>query len=127
MKAIKKRIELKYEIPKEDILIITEKDNTKRLAKANIDVIIIEDDGSRYSMSKNTFENKYDIIDFERCVSKQNEIDFLLNTTDKDITFKSSWGENITAFPGAVIVLENGTFGYAIQQKEFETTYKIKG
>lgn len=127
MKAIKKRIERKYFIPTKDILIITAKDNTQRLAKAGEDVIITEDDGSQYSMSKGTFDKKYDIIDTEFCISKANEIDFVLNTTDKNIVFPASWGEEITAFPGAAIVLENGTFGYAIQEKEFEETYDIQG
>ena len=125
MKAIKKRIRRKYFIPTKDILIITAKDNTQRLAKAGEDVIITEDDGSQYSMSRTTFDKKYDIIDTEFCISKANEIDFVLNTTDKNILFPASWGEQTTAFPGAAIVLENGTFGYAIQAKEFEETYDI--
>ena len=53
MKAIKKQIERKYSIPTKDTLIITAKDNTQRLAKAEEDVIITEDDGSQYSMAKN--------------------------------------------------------------------------
>lgn len=125
MKAIKKQIERKYSIPTKDTLIITTKDNTQRLAKAEEDVIITEDDGSQYSMAKTTFDKKYDIIDDSTCISKSNEIDFVLNTTDKNIVFTASWGELITAFPGAAIVLENGTFGYAIQAKEFEETYSI--
>ena len=127
MKAIKKRIERKYTIPSVDTLVITTKDNTKRLAKALDDVIITEDDGSQYTMSRTTFDKKYDIIDTITCISKANEIDFVLNTTDKNIVFPASWGEQITAFPGAAIVLENGTFGYAIQAKELEETYDIKG
>ena len=126
MKAIKKRIERKYAIPVVDTLVITEKDNTRRLTKAFEDVIITEDDGSQYSMSRTTFDKKYDIIDDSTCISKANEIDFVLNTTDKNIVFPASWGEQITAFPGAAIVLENGTFGYAIQAKEFEETYDIQ-
>lgn len=126
MKAIKKRIERKYFIPTKDTLIITAKDNTQRLAKAGEDVIITEDDGSQYSMSRTTFNKKYDIIDTEFCISKANEIDFVLNKTDKNIVFPASWGEQITAFPGAAVVLENGTFGYAIQAKEFEETYDIQ-
>lgn len=126
MKAIKKRIERKYSIPTEDTLVITAKDNTQRLAKALEDVIITEDDGSQYSMAKTTFDKKYDIIDDSTCISKSNEIDFVLNTTDKNIVFPASWGEQITAFPGAAIVLENGTFGYAIQEKEFKETYDVK-
>lgn len=125
MKAIKKRIERKYYIPTEDTLVITAKDNTQRLAKAGEDIIITEDDGSQYSMAKTTFDKKYDIIDGSTCISKANEIDFVLNTTDKNIIFKASWGEDITAYPGAAIVLENGTFGYAIQAKEFKETYNI--
>lgn len=125
MKAIKKRVERKYSIPTEDILVITAKDNTQRLAKALEDVIITEDDNSQYSMAKTTFDKKYDIINNNTCISKSNEIDFVLNTTDKNIVFTASWGEQITAFPGAAIVLENGTFGYAIQAKEFEKTYSI--
>lgn len=77
-------------------------------------------------MAKTTFDKKYDIIDDSTCISKSNEIDFVLNTTDKNIVFPASWGEQITAFPGAAIVLENGTFGYAIQAKEFKETYDIK-
>ena len=107
MKAIKKRVQRKYEIPAVDTLVVTAKDNTQRLAKAGEDIIITEDD---------------DIT----CISKANEIDFVLNTTDKNIVFPASWGEQITAFPGAAIVLENGTFGYAIQAKEFEETYDVK-
>lgn len=126
MKATKKRIRRKYSIPTKDTLVITPKDETQRLAKALEDVIITEDDGSQYSMSRTTFDKKYDIIDTEFCISKANEIDFVLNTTDKNIVFPASWGEQITAFPGAAIVLENGTFGYAIQAKEFEETYDIQ-
>ena len=125
MKAIKKRIERKYSITTEDTLVVTAKDNTQRLAKAG-DVIITEDDGSQYSMSRETFDKKYDIQDENTCISKANEIDFVLNTTDKNIVFTASWGEQITAFPGAAIVLENGTFGYAIQEKEFKETYVVK-
>lgn len=125
MKAIKKRIERKYSITTEDTLVVTAKDNTQRLAKAG-DVIITEDDGSQYSMSRETFDKKYDIQDGSTCISKANEIDFVLNTTDKNIVFTASWGEQITAFPGAAIVLENGTFGYAIQEKEFKETYDVK-
>ena len=55
MKAIKKRIERKYSITTEDTLVVTAKDNTQRLAKAG-DVIITEDDGSQYSMSRETFD-----------------------------------------------------------------------
>ena len=90
MKATKKRIRRKYFIPTKDILIITAKDNTQRLAKALEDVIITEDDGSQYSMSRTTFDKKYDIIDTETCISKANEIDFVLNTTDKNIVFPAS-------------------------------------
>lgn len=104
---------------------VTAKDNTQRLAKAG-DVIITEDDGSQYSMSRETFDKKYDIQDENTCISKANEIDFVLNTTDKNIVFTASWGEQITAFPGAAIVLENGTFGYAIQEKEFKETYDVQ-
>lgn len=125
MKAIKKRIERKYSITTEDTLVVTAKDNTQRLAKAG-DVIITEDDGSQYSMSRETFDKKYDIQDENTCISKANEIDFVLNTTDKNIVFTASWGEQITAFPGAAIVLENGTFGYAIQEKEFKETYDVQ-
>lgn len=125
MKAIKKRVQRKYSITTEDTLVITTKDNTQRLAKAG-DVIITEDDGSQYSMSRETFDKKYDIQDENTCISKANEIDFVLNTTDKNIVFPASWGEKITAFPGAAIVLENGTFGYAIQEKEFAETYDIQ-
>ena len=125
MKAIKKRIQRKFSIPAEDIMIVTPKDNTQRLAKAFEDVIITEDDGSQYCMSRKTFEAKYDIIDAKTALSKSNEIDFVLNTTDKDITFTASWSEEITAYPGAAIVLENGKFGYAIQAKEFAETYDI--
>lgn len=125
MKAIKKRIERKYSITTEDALVVTAKDNTQRLAKAG-DVIITEDDGSQYSMSRETFDKKYDIQDGSTCISKANEIDFVLNTTDKNIVFTASWGEQITAFPGAAIVLENGTFGYAIQAKEFKETYDVQ-
>lgn len=125
MKAIKKRIERKYSITTEDTLVVTAKDNTQRLAKAG-DVIITEDDGSQYSISRETFDKKYDIQDGSTCISKANEIDFVLNTTDKNIVFTASWGEQITAFPGAAIVLENGTFGYAIQEKEFKETYDVK-
>lgn len=125
MKAIKKRIERKYSITTEDTLVVTAKDNTQRLAKAG-DVIITEDDGSQYSMSRETFDKKYDIQDGSTCISKANEIDFVLNTTDKNIIFTASWGEQITAFPGAAIVLENGTFGYAIQEKEFKETYDVQ-
>lgn len=125
MKAIKKQIERKYSIPTEDTLVITAKDNTQRLAKAG-DIIITEDDGSQYSMAKTTFDKKYDIVDDNTCILKANEINFILNTTDKNIVFPASWGEQITAFPGAAIVLENGTFGYAIQAKEFEETYDIQ-
>ena len=60
---------------------------------------------------KTTFDKKYDIINDSTCISKSNEIDFVLNTTDKNIVFTASWGELITAFPGAAVVLENGTFG----------------
>ena len=125
MKAIKKRIERKYSITTEDTLVITAKDNTQRLAKAG-DVIITEDDGSQYSVSRETFDKKYDIQDDSTCISKANEIDFVLNTTDKNIVFTASWGEQITAFPEAAIVLENGTFGYAIQEKEFKETYDVR-
>ena len=55
MKAIKKQIKRKFRIPLEDVLIKTSKDSTQRLAKAYEDVIITEDDGSEYSMSKETF------------------------------------------------------------------------
>lgn len=126
MKAIKKQIERKYTIPIEDRLVVTAKDNTQRLAKAYEDVIITEDDGSQYSMSRSTFNKKYDIINTDTCMSKMNEIDFVLNTTDKNIVFTASWGESITAYPGAAIVLENGTFGYAIQEKEFAETYDVQ-
>ena len=125
MKAIKKRVERKYSIPKVDTLVNTSKDNTQRLAKALEDVIITEDDGSQYSMLRTTFDKKYDIVSESVCISKANEIDFVLNTTDKSIVFKASWGEEITAFPGAAIVLEGETFGYAIQTKEFDETYNI--
>ena len=65
MKAIKKQIKRKYRIPLEDIVIKTSKDSTQRLAKAYEDVIIIEDDGSEYSMSIETFYMKYDVINNE--------------------------------------------------------------
>lgn len=126
MKAIKNRIRRKYIIPAQDIMVTTPKDNTQRLAKAFEDVIISEDDGSQYSMSRKTFDSKYDIIDSETCISKANEIDFIFNDTGLDITFTSSWGEDITAYPGAAIVIENGRFGYAIQSKEFQETYYLK-
>lgn len=126
MKAIKKQITRKFRIPVEDILIKTPKDNTQRLAKAFEDVIIIEDDGSQYSMSRATFDKKYNIINIEEAVSKPNKIDFLLNTTDKAIVFSASWGEEITAFPGAAIVIEDNKFSYAIQEKEFKETYDIE-
>ncbi len=125
MKAIKKQITRKFRIPAEDILIKTTKDNTQRLAKAFEDVIITEDDGSQYSMSRTTFDKKYNIINTEEAISKLNEIDFIFNTTDKAIVFLSSWGEEITAFPGAAIVIEDNKFSYVIQEKEFKETYDI--
>jgi hypothetical protein len=125
MKAIKKQIKRKFRIPLEDVLIKTSKDSTQRLAKAYEDVIITEDDGSEYSMSKETFHKKYDIINSEEAISKLNKIDFVLNTTNLPIVFTASWGEEITAYPNAAIVIENSKFGYAIQEKEFAETYNI--
>ena len=125
MKAIKKQIKRRYSIPAEDRMVVTAKDNTQRLAKAHEDVIITEDDGSQYSMSRKTFESKYVIIDTEYAISKANEIDFILNTTGKNITFTATCGEEITAYPRAAIVIENGRFGYAIQEKEFKETYDL--
>ena len=37
----------------------------------------------------------------------------------------ASWGEEITAYPNAAIVIEDGKFAYAIQEKEFAETYNI--
>ena len=125
MKAIKKQIKRKYRIPLEDIVIKTSKDSTQRLAKAYEDVIIIEDDGSEYSMSKETFYKKYDVINNKEAISKANEIDFIFNTTNKEITFMASWGEEITAYPNAAIVIEDCKFAYAIQEKEFAETYNV--
>ena len=106
-------------------MIVTAKDNTQRLAKALEDVIITEDDGSQYCMGRKTFESKYDIIDTEYAISKANEINFILNTTGKNIVFTATWGEEITAYPNAAIVIENDKFGYAIQEKEFKETYDL--
>ena len=127
MRAIKKIIKRKFSIPSEDRIVITPKDNTQRLAKALEDVIITEDDGSQYCMPRKIFHNKYDIIDTETCMSKPNEIYFILNTTGKDIVFTASWGEEITAYPNAAIVIENGKLGYAIQEMEFVETYTTVG
>ncbi len=126
MKAIKKQIKRRYAIPAVDRMVVTAKDNTQRLAKALEDVIITEDDGSQYCMSRTTFESKYDIIDTEYAISKANEINFILNTTGKNIVFTATWGEEITACPNAAIVIENGKFGYAIQDKEFKETHDVK-
>ena len=76
-------------------------------------------------MSIETFYKKYDVINNEEAISKANEIDFIFNTTNKEITFMASWGEEITAYPNAAIVIEDYKFAYAIQEKEFAETYNI--
>jgi hypothetical protein len=125
MKAIKKQIKREYAIPTKDVEILTGKDSTKNIAKAYESVIITEDDGSQYCMERETFHKKYDIVDTKYAMSKANEIEFLYNNTGNPITFKASWGEDITAHPNAAIVIENGTFGYAIQAEEFQETYTV--
>ena len=123
MKAIKKQITRKFRITTEDTEIFTKKDNTKNIAKAYSDIIIQEDDGSEYVMSRVDFDKRYDITSLGICMSKANEIDYILNDSKLAITFTASWGEEITAYPNAAIVIENGKFGYAIQEDDFKNTY----
>lgn len=125
MRARKKIFTRKFCIPFEDREIITSKDNTKKIAKAHEDVIITEPDGSQYSMSKAIFEKRYKVINEHEAETIPVEIDFVLNTTSLPIRFKANWGEDITAYSNAAIVIERGTFSYAIQKDEFESTYEV--
>ena len=76
-------------------------------------------------MSKATFEKRYKVINDHEAETIPVEIDFILNTTILPIRFKANWGEYITAYSNAAIVIECGTFSYAIQKDEFESTYEV--